>query len=60
MVSCRTSLSAFEHADPDRLKDVVAELASETNVLLLDSPAALGSKSAILLSFSPTESSCSS
>ncbi len=48
VVPCGTSLSAFERADPDRLQDVVAELASETDVLLLDSPAALGSKSAIL------------
>ncbi|SIQ83799.1 septum site-determining protein MinD [Haladaptatus litoreus] len=48
VVPCGTSLSAFERADPDRLQDVVATLAAETDVLLLDSPAALGSKNAIL------------
>ncbi|WP_458206133.1 nucleotide-binding protein [Haladaptatus sp. NG-SE-30] len=48
VVPCGTSLSAFERADPDRLQDVVAELAAATDVLLLDSPATLGSKSAIL------------
>jgi len=48
VVPCGTSLAAFEDADPDRLRDVVAELAEGTDVLLLDSPAALGSKSAIL------------
>ena len=48
VVPCGTSLAAFERADPARLRDVVAELAGETDVLLLDSPAALGSKSAVL------------
>jgi septum site-determining protein MinD len=48
VVLCGTSLSAFERADPDRLQDVVAELASETDVLLPDSPAAIGSKSVVL------------
>jgi len=48
VVPCGTSLAAFEAADPGRLRDVVAELAAETDVLLLDSPAALGSKSAVL------------
>ncbi|WP_135826443.1 nucleotide-binding protein [Halorussus ruber] len=48
VVPCGTSLSAFEDADPERLREVVAELAAGTDVLLLDSPAALGSKSAIL------------
>ncbi|WP_158057900.1 nucleotide-binding protein [Halorussus halophilus] len=48
VVPCGTSLAAFEDADPDRLREVVAELAADTDVLLLDSPAALGSKSAIL------------
>ena len=43
-----TSLAAFERADPDRLQDVVATLAADTDVLLLDSPATLGSKSAVL------------
>lgn len=48
VVPCGTSLAAFEAADPDRLRDVIAELAADTDVLLLDSPAALGSKSAVL------------
>jgi septum site-determining protein MinD len=48
VVPCGTSLAAFEAAEPARLRDVVAELARDTDVLLLDSPAALGSKSAVL------------
>ncbi|GAB7090338.1 septum site-determining protein MinD [Halorubrum luteum] len=48
VVPCGTSLAAFEAADPARLRDVVAELAADADVLLLDSPAALGSKSAVL------------
>jgi septum site-determining protein MinD len=48
VVPCGTSLAAFERADPTRLRDVVADLAADTDVLLLDSPAALDSKSAIL------------
>jgi len=48
VVPCGTSLAAFQAADPERLRDVVAELAADTDVLLLDSPAALGSKSAVL------------
>ncbi|USZ69236.1 P-loop NTPase [Halorussus salilacus] len=48
IVPCGTSLDAFEAADPDRLREVVAELAADADVLLLDSPAALGSKSAVL------------
>lgn len=48
VVPCGTSLTAFREADPERLRDVVAELAADTDVLLLDSPAALGSKSAVL------------
>jgi septum site-determining protein MinD len=48
VVPCGTSLAAFERADPARLRDVVADLAAEADVLLLDSPAALDSKSAIL------------
>ncbi|SFR36344.1 nucleotide-binding protein [Halogeometricum limi] len=48
VVPCGTSLEAFEAADPARLREVVAELAADTDVLLLDSPAALGSKSAVL------------
>jgi len=48
VVPCGTSLAAFERADPDRLRDVIAELATDTDVLLLDSPATLGSKAAVL------------
>lgn len=48
VVPCGTSLAGFREADPVRLRSIVAELAAETDVLLLDSPAALSSKSAIL------------
>jgi septum site-determining protein MinD len=48
VVPCGTSLAGFRAADPERLRGVVAELAAETDVLLLDSPAALDSKSAVL------------
>ena len=48
VVPCGTSLAAFEAADPGRLRAVVAELAADADVLLLDSPATLGSKSAVL------------
>ena len=48
VVPCGTSLAAFEAADPERLTDAVAELAADTDVLLLDSPATLGSKAAVL------------
>ncbi len=48
VVPCGTSLAAFQAADPARLRDVVAALAADADVLLLDSPAALGSRSAVL------------
>jgi septum site-determining protein MinD len=48
VVPCGTSLAAFREADPTRLREVVATLATDTDVLLLDSPAAIGSKSAVL------------
>ena len=48
LVPCGTSLAAFREADPTRLREVVAELAADTDVLLLDSPAAIGSQSAVL------------
>jgi septum site-determining protein MinD len=48
IVPCGTSLEAFQAAEPDRLTDVIATLAGDTDVLLLDSPAALGSRSAVL------------
>jgi septum site-determining protein MinD len=48
VVPCGTSLDGFEDADPTRLRDVVADLAADTDVILLDSAAALGSKAAVL------------
>jgi septum site-determining protein MinD len=48
VVPCGTSLSGFEDADPDRLREVVADLAADTDVILLDSAAALGSRAAVL------------
>ena len=48
VVPCGTSLAGFEQADPTRLRDVVATLADDTDIILLDSPAALGSRSAVL------------
>lgn len=48
VVPCGTSLAAFEAAEPDRLREVVAELAADADVLILDSPATLNSKSAVL------------
>jgi septum site-determining protein MinD len=48
VVPCGTSLAGFRDADPGRLRTAVADLAADTDVLLLDSPAALGSKSAVL------------
>jgi len=48
VVPCGTSLSGFRDADPDRLRDVVADLAADTDVILLDSAATLGSRAAVL------------
>ncbi len=48
VVPCGTSLSGFQEAEPSRLRDVVAALAEQTDVILLDSPATLSSRSAIL------------
>jgi septum site-determining protein MinD len=48
VVPCGTSLAGFQQADPDRLQTVVATLAEDTEVILLDSPATLGSRSAVL------------
>jgi septum site-determining protein MinD len=48
VVPCGTSLSGFRQADPGRLQEVIANLATETEVILLDSAAALGSRSAVL------------
>ncbi len=48
VVPCGTSLAGFENADPTRLRDVVAHLARDTDVILLDTAAALGSRSGVL------------
>ncbi|MGM0372034.1 MAG: P-loop NTPase [Halobacteriota archaeon] len=48
IVPCGTSLEAFRDADPSRLQEVIATLAEQTDVLLLDSPATLGSRDAVL------------
>ncbi|WP_336034943.1 P-loop NTPase [Halobacterium yunchengense] len=48
VVPCGTSLADFRAADAGRLRDVVAALASDADVLLLDSPATLASRSAVL------------
>ncbi|WP_353635145.1 AAA family ATPase [Halobacterium sp. NMX12-1] len=48
VVPCGTGLGDFRAADPARLRDVVAVLAADTDVLLLDSPATLASRSAVL------------
>ncbi len=48
VVPCGTSLAGFREADPARLRDVVADLADRTDVILLDSAAALGSRAAVL------------
>jgi septum site-determining protein MinD len=48
VIPCGTSLSGFQEADPTRLREVVAAVAEQTDVILLDSPATLGSRSAVL------------
>ncbi|WP_459190677.1 nucleotide-binding protein [Halosimplex sp. J119] len=48
VVPCGTSLADFEAADPRRLRDVVAALAADTDVILLDSAATLSSRAAVL------------
>jgi septum site-determining protein MinD len=48
VVPCGTSLDGFRDSDPTRLRAVVATLAAETDVLLLDSPPALDSRAAVL------------
>jgi len=48
VVPCGTSLAGFQEADPGRLREVVAELAGGTDVILLDSPAALDSRTGAL------------
>jgi len=48
VVPCGTSLADFASADPTRLRDVVATLAADTDVILLDSAATLSSRAAVL------------
>lgn len=48
VVPCGTSLDDFRAANPSQLRDVIATLATNTDVLLLDSPATLGSRNAVL------------
>ncbi len=48
VVPCGTSLAGFQEADPTELRDVVASLAEQTDIILLDSPAALDSRTAVL------------
>ncbi|GAA0309503.1 AAA family ATPase [Halarchaeum salinum] len=48
VVPCGTDLAGFREANPARLRDVIAELAADTDVLLLDSPAALDSAASVL------------
>ncbi|WP_254273505.1 AAA family ATPase [Haloarcula marina] len=48
VVPCGTSLDGFRESDPTRLREVVATLAADTDVLLLDSPPALDSRAAVL------------
>ncbi len=48
VVPCGTSLAGFREADPSRLREVVATIAADAEVILLDSPAALGSRTAVL------------
>jgi septum site-determining protein MinD len=48
VVPCGTSLDGFRAADPERLRAVVAELAADTDVILLDSAATLSSRAAVL------------
>lgn len=48
ILPCGTSLEGFQNADPEKLQRVVANLATDTDIILLDSPATLGSKNAVL------------
>jgi septum site-determining protein MinD len=48
VVPCGTNLADFEAADPTRLREVVATLAADTDVILLDSAATLSSRAAVL------------
>ncbi len=48
VVPCGTSLAGFREADPSAMREVVGRLAAQSDVILLDSPAALGSRAAVL------------
>jgi len=48
VVPCGVSLDGFRDADPTRLRSVVADLATDTDVILLDSAATLGSRAGVL------------
>ncbi len=48
VVPCGTSLDGFRESDPGRLRSVVADLATETDLILLDSAATLGSRAGVL------------
>jgi len=48
VIPCGTSLAGFREADPTRLRDVVATVAEQTEIILLDSAATLGTRSAVL------------
>ena len=48
VVPCGTSLDGFRDADPARLREVVATLAADTDVILLDSPPVLDSRAVVL------------
>jgi septum site-determining protein MinD len=48
VVPCGTTLDGFREADPARLRGVVANLATASDVILLDSAATLGSRAGVL------------
>jgi septum site-determining protein MinD len=48
VIPCGTALSGFREADPGRLREVVATVAEQTDVILLDSAATLENRSAVL------------
>jgi len=48
VVPCGTSLEGLRAADPTQLREVVATLSTDADVIILDSPATLESQSAVL------------
>lgn len=48
VLPCGTNLDGFKEANPELLQSVIVELSEQTDVILLDAPATLGSKSAVL------------